>query len=476
MKITTPTGYTLEVAGPSDPSRAELAERERIAKGRIRGAVQRRQGELYQQAATVALARRYASNAVNLALEVVGKVVTAYRSQPIRTVAGATPEQDRQVAEVVERSGLPALMPALARLAWWCGPVLMMPWPAGDAVRWRWYRPSACTVLRRGDEVLAAAAVVREEGHLVEVHVADAAGLLRLLVAQNGSFEVLEEVATPRCYAVEVRTRPLDPEGDDTAFGAVLHDAAVEAGFVEADLAARRKAQSGKQLITQGRLFGVPEDSAKASAPIHQQVVDFSEGALEMGADEQAAVIDLNTPPTTFIEHLAHITTRCLAAYGLELAAPLNNAQTFELSAASIATERATQARELAAVEREAIGVVLEASEAWGYANGLPVGDVVVFFAEQHAVSDPLRREALYSAKAARGGTNPVEAYMLDHPGITASEAEEAVRANILRTTEITSELAARRAVSPDNEPRVLLESYAQITGRRGGLTRGGEA
>lgn len=474
MLITTPQGYSLEILDATARDRKVLAEREQIAKGKIRDAVVRRQAELYQQPATQAIAARYATNAVNLALAVIGKVVTAYRSQPIRSVLGATPEQHREVADVIERSRMPGIMPTLARLSWWCGPVLMLPWPDGDAVRWQWYPPSTCTVLRRGDEVIAAAAVVRETKEGAEVHVVDGAGLLRLLVAPNGDTTVTAAIPTPRCFAVEVRTRPLDPTGDDLAFGSILHDAAVQAGFVEADLAARRKAQSGKQLITQGRLFGVPADSAKAAGPIHQQVVDFSEGALEMGADEQAAVIDLNTPPSTFIEHIDHITTQCLAAYGLELAAPLNNAQTFELSGASIATERNGQALELAAVERRAIATLIEAAEVWGYASGLPRGRVLVYFAEQHAVADPLRREELYKAKAARGGTNPVEAYMLDHPGVTPEEAEAAVQENIRRTTEITSELAARQAVSPDNAPRVIFETEEQITGREGGLARGG--
>lgn len=473
VRVTTPEGYTLDLVSATDDARQVLVEREKIAKGSIRDAVVKRQRELYQQAATQALAARFARNTVNLALEVVGKVVTAYRSQPIRSVAGATPEQHREVADLIDRSRMPAIMPTLARLSWWCGPVLMVPWPDGDAVRWQWYPPSTCTVLRRGDEVVAAGAIVGYRERLAEVHVVDGAGMLRLLVAPNGDAEVIAAYPTPRCFAVEVRTRPLDPTGDDLAFGNPLHDAAVDAGFVQADLSARRKAQSGKQLITQGRLFGITQDSV-GTQPIHQQVVDFSEGALEMGSDEQAAVIDLNTPPDTFIAHLNHITSRCLAAYGLELAAPLNNAMTFELSGASIATERHSQALELAAVERRAIATLLDAAEAWGYATGLPRGRVLVYFAEQHAVADPLRREELYKAKAARGGTNPVEAYMLDHPGVTPDEAEAAVQENIRRTTEITAELAARQAASPTNAPRVVFETEEQITGREGGQARGG--
>ena len=473
MVITTPAGYVLQLPGTADESRKVLAERERIAAGNIRDAVIRRQGEVYMQAATRAMAARFARNTCNLALEVVGKVVTAYRSQPIRQVVDATPDQRRQLADLIDASRLPAVMPSLARLSWWCGPVLMLPWPDGDAVRWQWYPPSRTAVVRRGDSVVAAAALVGKVDGADEVHIADETGLVRLLVWPSGDTRVLAELPMSRCLAVEVRTRPIDPTGDDTAFGNPLHDAAVDAGYVEADLAARRKSQSGKQLATTGRVFSNAQDSV-GTQPIHQQIVSFDEGALEFAENETAVVLDLNTPPDTFIRHIEHITTKCLAAYGLELAAPLNNAMTFELSGASLATERHTQALELAACERQAIAALIDGAEAWGYAAGLPRGRILVFFQEQHAVSDPLRREELYKAKAARGGTNPVEAYMLDHPGATVDEAEAAVAENIRRTTEITGALADRRALSPANAPQVIYETEAQTTGREGGSARGG--
>jgi len=471
--ITTPAGYTLRLPGDADESRKVLVERERIAAGNIRDAIVRRQRQVFEQAATQAIAARFARNTCNLALEVIGKVVTAYRSQPIRQVADATPEQRRELADLIDASRLPALMPTLARLAWWCGPVLMIPWPDGDAVRWQWYQPSKTAVVRRGDDVVAAAVTVGKVDGATEVHLADELGLMRLLVWPSGDTRVLAEVPAPRCLAVEVRTRPIDPGGDDAAFGAPLHDAAVDAGVVEADLAARRKSQSGKQMLTKGRLFGNTQD-AVGPQPISQQIVAFDEGAIELGAEEDAVVLDLNTPPDTFIRHIEHLTTKCLAAYGLELAAPLNNAMTFELSGASLATERHTQALELAACERQAIAALIEGAEAWGYASNLPRGRILVFFQEQHAVSDPLRREELYKAKAARGGTNPVEAYMLDHPGATVDEAEAAVAENIRRTTEITGALADRRALSPANAPQVIYETEAQTTGREGGSARGG--
>lgn len=473
MVITTPAGYTLRLPGDADESRKVLVERERIAAGNIRDAIVRRQRQVFEQAATQAIAARFARNTCNLALEVIGKVVTAYRSQPIRQVVDATPDQRRQLADLIDASRLPAVMPSLARLSWWCGPVLMIPWPDGDAVRWQWYPPSRTAVVRRGDSVVAAAALVGKVDGADEVHIADEAGLVRLLVWPSGDTRVLSELSTPRCLAVEVRTRPIDPTGDDTAFGNPLHDAAVDAGLVEADLAARRKSQSGKQLATTGRIFSNAQDSV-GTQPIHQQIVSFDEGALEFAENESAVVLDLNTPPDTFIKHIEHITTKCLAAYGLELAAPLNNAMTFELSGASLATERHTQALELAACERQAIAALIDGAEAWGYASDLPRGRILVFFQEQHAVSDPLRREELYKSKAARGGTNPVEAYMLDHPGATVDEAEAAVAENIRRTTEITGALASRQAASPTNAPQVIYETAAQITGREGGSARGG--
>lgn len=473
MVITTPAGYTLRLPGDADESRKVLVERERIAAGNIRDAIVRRQRQVFEQAATQAIAARFARNTCNLALEVIGKVVTAYRSQPIRQVVDATPDQRRQLADLIDASRLPAVMPSLARLSWWCGPVLMIPWPDGDAVRWQWYPPSRTAVVRRGDSVVAAAALVGKVDGADEVHIADEAGLVRLLVWPSGDTRVLSELSTPRCLAVEVRTRPIDPTGDDTAFGNPLHDAAVDAGLVEADLAARRKSQSGKQLATTGRIFSNAQDSV-GTQPIHQQIVSFDEGALEFAENESAVVLDLNTPPDTFIKHIEHITTKCLAAYGLELAAPLNNAMTFELSGASLATERHTQAIELAACERQAIAALIDGAEAWGYASDLPRGRILVFFQEQHAVSDPLRREELYKSKAARGGTNPVEAYMLDHPGATVDEAEAAVAENIRRTTEVTGALASRQAASPTNAPQVIYETAAQITGREGGSARGG--
>lgn len=473
MVITTPAGYTLRLPGDADESRKVLVERERIAAGNIRDAIVRRQRQVFEQAATQAIAARFARNTCNLALAVIGKVVTAYRSQPIRQVVDATPDQRRQLADLIDASRLPAVMPSLARLSWWCGPVLMIPRPDGDAVRWQWYPPSRTAVVRRGDSVVAAAALVGKVDGADEVHIADEAGLVRLLVWPSGDTRVLSELSTPRCLAVEVRTRPIDPTGDDTAFGNPLHDAAVDAGLVEADLAARRKSQSGKQLATTGRIFSNAQDSV-GTQPIHQQIVSFDEGALEFAENESAVVLDLNTPPDTFITHIEHITTKCLAAYGLELAAPLNNAMTFELSGASLATERHTQALELAACERQAIAALIDGAEAWGYASDLPRGRILVFFQEQHAVSDPLRREELYKSKAARGGTNPVEAYMLDHPGATVDEAEAAVAENIRRTTEITGALASRQAASPTNAPQVIYETAAQITGREGGSARGG--
>ena len=154
-------------------------------------------------------------------------------------------------------------------------------------------------------------------------------------------------------------------------------------------------------------------------------------------------------------------------------APPAQQRDDLRASGASIATERHSQALELAAVERRAIATLLDAAEAWGYATGLPRGRVLVYFAEQHAVADPLRREEP-GGQRRRGGTNPVEAYMLDHPGVTPDEAEAAVQENIRRTTEITAEPAARQAASPTNAPSRRLRDRGVITGREGGQARGG--
>ena len=456
-------------------ARAKLGERLEINAGRMTAAVQRRQRELYQQPDTQKLAAPYARDVANLALQVSTKVVTAYRSQPIRGVADATPDQRRALAKVIKSSLLPGLMPWAARTSWWCGPVLLIPWPSPDGteIRWRAHGASLTAVVRDGVDVVAAMAVERfhpTSRAPLYVAVADSTGVYRLELDRDGSTgRVLESYPAPRCLAVEVRTRPHDPvDPTGEAYGNPLHDATVDAGFTWADMSWRRKAQSGKQAVLGGRTFGNQQDSISAHGP-EQQVFD-PEGAVLLGDGEALNILDLDTSPSNFVAHLAAITATTLANYGLDLAAPLNSAMTFEISAASIATERAIQTLHLTEAEERAVAATRDAANLWCGAS-LPLGDAVVLFAEQHAVSDPLRREELYAKKAARGGTNPIQAYMLDHPGVTEDDAREAVMSNIAETTAITATLAARNAPLPANvdTSSVLYETPAQINGRAGG-------
>ena len=131
----------------------------RVRRDRSADAVVKRQRELYQQAATPrrlrpGLPRQHGEPRA----EVVGKVVTAYRSQPIRSVAGATPEQHREVADP-STARMPAIK-ADARAVGGAARCLMVPHGLTATHRWQWYPPSTCTVLRRGDEVVAAGAIV----------------------------------------------------------------------------------------------------------------------------------------------------------------------------------------------------------------------------------------------------------------------------------------------------------------------------
>ena len=74
VRVTTPEGYTLDLVSATDDARQVLTvERARRSPRIDRVVAVVRQRELYQQAATQALAARFAHNTVNLALEVVGR-------------------------------------------------------------------------------------------------------------------------------------------------------------------------------------------------------------------------------------------------------------------------------------------------------------------------------------------------------------------------------------------------------------------
>lgn len=414
----------------------------------------------------------FCSSSMNVAKQVAEKVVTVYRHNPMRT-RGDGPQD--AFWSLLRESRLPQLAGGIAREAWFAGPVFVMPLVAPDGTmhlkRWG---AGLTTVVYSGYSVERFMGVdaVDEQGSPLEWWYADRDVVGHFVRKGNSAEQVaLYEHGVGRTPVVEWRAHPMEPDDPlGLDFGDSLQDATVEAGVAYTALQYTRKAQHFKLPMSKARKFGPDEAHLTTGPP--QQAMD-PEGGIRLGEDEALEIADFDLNPDNAIRQMTFTISTTLQHYGLELAAPLNVSLQVEISLASTQAHRAEIMQWAQPADEATCDLIVDVARASGHASAAAIVDAAtnVQFPEIALVADPVRREELYERQAARGGTNPVEAYMLDHPGVSAAEAEGAIRRNIDLTTEITSRLADRRALSPDNVERgaVVFESDSQQNGRIGG-------
>lgn len=465
-----PTGpLTFDPKSP-DIKRAQL--RRMMLRGRLAPIVVAAVEERYKTADVRERLRPFCSSSMNVAKQVAEKVVTVYRHNPMRT-RGDGPQE--AFWALLKESRLPRLTAGVAREAWFAGPVYVMPVVAPDGTmhlkRWG---SGFVTVEHAGYSIERFVGVdaVDQNGKPLEWWYADRQHVGHYRQAGSKAEPVaVYEHGLDRCPVVEWRAHPMetdDPLGLD--FGDSLQDATVEAGVAYAALQYTRKAQHYKLPLTKSRKFG-PDEAHLTGGP-EQQVMD-PEGGIRLGEDEALEIADFDLDPANAIRQMTFTISTTLQHYGLELAAPLNVSLQVEISLASTLAHRKEILEWAQPADAATCDLIVDVARAGGHRLAAAIADdeTTVQFPEQALVADPIRREDLYEKQAARGGTNPVEAYMLDHPGVSAEEAEAAIQRNIDLTTKITSALADRRALAPDNVTRsaVVYESDSQQTGRIGG-------
>lgn len=426
--------------------------RRQMLRGRLGPLVYQAIERRYQSAFWRERIKPFVSSSLNVAKQVVERVVTVYSVSPRRT-KGSGPQSD--FWKIIEESQLPQIAGDLARQAWFAGPVYVMPvmdldgslhlkrWGAGHvSVAYAGYRISAILAVEEVDR----------SGNPTAYWYADDVMVGRY--RQVGSkIETISEYehGLSRCPVVEWRAHPM--EVDDHLgldYGEALQDATLEAGVVYAGLQYARKAQNYKVPVVKSRKYG-PDESHLTQAPA-QQTID-PEGGIVLGEDEALDIVDYDLSPANAQQQIAFIVSSALQHYGLELTAPLNVSLQVEISLSSTLAHRNEILRWAAPADAQTCDLIVEVAKAGGHplADAIEDAPTTVQFPEQALIADPLRREELYALQAARGGTNPVEAYMLDHPGSSYEEAEVAVQKNIELVTAVTSAMSERRAPSPDH-------------------------
>lgn len=419
----------------------------------------------------------------NLAASAVEAVNVAYRSGCRRTLArGADAAAVRAFHDLVQESGLPALAPNLAALAWISGPVLLL--PTVQVVR---------GVPRlRVESVTADRFEVKRTGGGDEV---DAA----LVFRGDGSFLVVD--GTRHAY--------YDPDGWPLAGGAF--DREHGCAWCPASIFRARRgldfwgASDHRELIdgtheiaylwalgrwvrtqTQAPLTAItgPEDKI----PKLQAIGHPSRPLVLAGvpAEFDVKVLDRSTDPEKYLSEIRALAAACVQRVGLPPGAVSLVSHSGEwgtlavaMTPAALASQRDRAVPFLRAAEVEAWSTVAEVVRASGHRHARALPDAATFeaqlrvaFPDLNDADEQAKRMAALKERLPLGLANPIHELMAQRPELSPEDAEEELQENLRNYIDVIVPLVERNAPA-DPGPARGVETLAQQNGRQGGEVSG---
>lgn len=400
--------------------------------GRVAESVRARQSEIYATEAAKTEIAKYASDAINIAHDLVAQVSQVYRVPPRRRIRGGTPEQQAAFARIVDDSGIHTLAREWARQALYSGVVVVAPiLIRGDTGRvvplLRTYLSHECefSLSAMGAGMYPLAVQVSRWGDVSR-------GDVRASMSMDGNAwtpmdgaDVGEPVVhgLPLAPYAIFRMSPAELDLYGLAPGRRADAATVEAGVQWAELSFVRKTQRSKQLV-------YLDASRGSTAP---QQVQHPELPLELGEGADLKSLDLTVSPKDFLDHIDYIAKSAYLSYGVT-SADFRGAsdRVVTLSHQRLQSLREEQAAWFAPAESRLwtiiLGMVARSDHpAADLFDPELIYEVDVDFPGLPPTEDPQVRESLYLSQVARGASDPVSSYLEDHPALTREEAEAEV-------------------------------------------------
>jgi hypothetical protein len=452
----------------------------RIWQGQIAPFVKERCGEIYETKRIADAIKKHVTNIYNPARDLIPSVCQVYKETPQRSISKAGKKKGEALHRLFQRTKIDRLAPEWTRIAYFVGPVLVLPRASKERTGFDVMLPHDYDVVLNEDDPQGPPVAVAFQCHHKgsDLAIFDASGWRYFKtggMAQLGTGTPEELPAlhkpwpkdSPKPYVILRLDVPMDIyDWHNSSAHERIVDGSIEVGLVAAQMGHVRKAQNKRLLRVQGNTSQIPKGQNSADP----------EGALIVPAKDNSPIdantLDFDTPPEHFAQQIRlyyEVMAESTGVPIVSLTSQNGAAVDVEFSFDGLTEIRNAQIPHCRDFDKELAIALCHAARTGSYdeASSLPSeeeirkGYRVDFGKLSRRFDDPVKETQYKDWEIKYGLTDPLELLRPKHPEASGEELEAIWREHLERTSEWNDEITKRNMASDQNTGGMVTAAQA---------------